>query len=352
MAATCYLITGDDASLTSEALVKLLDALCGADFVPVEEHGADGTDDPIDIAPVLDAMATPPFLADKRIIVLRGANRIDGAQAAQLAARVKEPVEANILVLVSSGAAGPNPARPVPAVLSKAVKAAGEVIDTSPGQGRQRADWISSRVRHAAVRMDLDASRLLADHLGEDVARLGSVLDMLESAYGEGARVGVAELSPFLGDTGSVPPWDLTDALDRGDGDAAVTVLHRMMDAGGRHSLQVLASLHRHFGGMLRLDGANVRTPEEAAAILKMSPFPARKVLEQGRRLGHERIVRAIEVIADADANLRGGIGWPDILVMEVLVARLAQLGRSKAAPSSPRSGSGGGGRPRNAPSP
>jgi len=84
---------------------------------------------------------------------------------------------------------------------------------------------------------------------------------------------------------------------------------------------------------MLRLDGAEVRSAEDAAAILKMSPYPAKKVLEQGRRLGHERVARAIEVIAQADADLRGRLGWPDTLVMEVLVARLAQLARSQAAP-------------------
>jgi DNA polymerase-3 subunit delta len=107
-----------------------------------------------------------------------------------------------------------------------------------------------------------------------------------------------------------------------------------MMDAGGRHPLQIMASLQRHYGGMLRLDGAEVRTGDDAAAILKMSPFPAKKVLEQSRRLGHERIARAIDVIAQADNELRGRLGWPDTLVMEVLVARLAQLARSQAAPA------------------
>jgi DNA polymerase-3 subunit delta len=332
-----YLITGDDASLLSEALSKLLDFLCGSDFVPVEEHGADG-DDAIDIAPVLDALATPPFLADRRIVVLRSAERLDAAQASLLAARVKEPIESNILVLVTSGgssggASGAGGGRSVPAGLSRAVRANGEIIDTSPGQGRQRSDWVGDRIRHAGVRLDAGAVKLLSEHLGEDVARLQSILGLLESAYGEGGRVGAAELAPFLGDSGSVPPWDLTDTLDRGNTADAVKALHRMMDAGGRHPLQVMASLHRHYGGMLRLDGADVRTGDDAAAILKMSPYPARKVLEQGRRLGHDRVARAIDVLAEADADLRGRIGWPDSLVMEVLVARLAQLARPQAAP-------------------
>jgi DNA polymerase-3 subunit delta len=338
MTVASYLITGDDPSLQSEALTGLLDRLCGSDFVPVEEHGPDG-DDSIDIGPVLDALVTPPFLADRRIVVVRSAEKLDATQAAQLADHVKEPSESNILVLVTSGASsGAGATRSVPVGLSRAVKSHGEVIDTSPGQGRQRSDWLGQRIRAAPVRLDAEAARLLSEHLGEDVARLHSILDMLESTYGEGGKVGAVELAPFLGDSGTVPPWDLTDALDRGNTAEAITALHRMMDAGGRHPLQIMATLQRHFGGMLRLDGAEVQTGEDAAAILKMSPFPARKVLEQGRRLGHERIARAIEVLAQADADLRGRLGWPDALVMEVLVARLAQLARSQAAPARSRS--------------
>jgi len=336
MTETSYLITGDDPSLVSEALTALLDQLCGSDFVPVEEHGGEG-DDSIDIGPVLDALVTPPFLADRRIVVLRSAEKLDAAQAAQLASHVKEPTESNILVLVTSGSSSSAGGRGVPVGLSRAVKANGKVIDSSAGQGRQRSDWLGQRIREAAVRLDGEATRLLSEHLGEDVARLHSILDTLESTYGEGGKVGAAELAPFLGDSGGVPPWDLTDALDRGNTAEAMTALHRMMEAGGRHPLQIMATLQRHFGGMLRLDGAEVRSAEDAAAILKMSAFPARKVLDQGRRLGHERIARGIEVLAQADADLRGRLAWPDALVMEVLVARLAQLARSQAAPARPR---------------
>jgi DNA polymerase-3 subunit delta len=63
-----------------------------------------------------------------------------------------------------------------------------------------------------------------------------------------------------------------------------------------------------------------------------MSPYPARKVLAQGRRLGAERVARAVSLIADADLDLRGMVDWPGDLVIEVLVARLAQLGRTRSA--------------------
>lgn len=327
------LVTGDDPSLVSEAVGRLLaDLTAVSGFVPVEELGGDASsDEPVDLAPVLDALSTPPFLADRRVVVLRGAERLVAAQGAELAARLADPVEGNVLVLVAVGR--------VPQSLQKAAKTSGRVIDTSPGQGRARSDWLASRIGASSLRFSADASRRLAEHLGEDVARLSSLLDMLEAAYGEGARVDAHHLEPFLGESGGVPPWDLTDAIDKGDWAPALEALHRMLGAGGRHPLQVMGTLHRHFSGMLRLDGSEVRSADEAAAVLKMSPFPARKVLEQGRRLGHDRVARAIEVLAEADIDLRGRVAWPPELVMEVAVARLTQLARSSPAPAAARGG-------------
>jgi DNA polymerase-3 subunit delta len=125
-----------------------------------------------------------------------------------------------------------------------------------------------------------------------------------------------------------VPPWDLTDAIDRGDRAAALELLQRMLGQGDRHPFQLLSTLHAHYARMLRLDGADVSGEKDAAALLGMkgSTFPAKKALGQARRLGHERIVRAIDLLAQADLDLRGGKAWPDGLVLELLVARLATL--------------------------
>ncbi|MEC8982488.1 MAG: hypothetical protein VX905_02805, partial [Actinomycetota bacterium] len=101
-----------------------------------------------------------------------------------------------------------------------------------------------------------------------------------------------------------------------------------MLDAGGRHPLAVMASLHGHFGRLLRLDGADVRNEVEAAEVLGIKGFPAKKALQVSRRIGPGRVARAIRLIAAADLDLRGRSAWPPELVVEVLVARLASLAR------------------------
>jgi DNA polymerase-3 subunit delta len=103
-----------------------------------------------------------------------------------------------------------------------------------------------------------------------------------------------------------------------------------MVGQGERHPFQVLATLHSHFARILRLDGADVASEKQAAEVLgiKGSTFPAKKALGQARKLGHDKIVRIIDLLAEADIDLRGGKAWPDTLVLEVLVARLATMSR------------------------
>jgi len=46
------------------------------------------------------------------------------------------------------------------------------------------------------------------------------------------------------------------------------------------------------------------------------------------RRMGSDKVARAVRLLAAADLDLRGRTAWPPELVAEVLVARLASLAR------------------------
>jgi DNA polymerase III subunit delta len=336
-AVRAYLVQGEDQGLLSQELTSLLGRLSDGSggLTPVEEYGEPGRgeskrDEPAAVGLALEACRTLPFLADRRVVVLRDTSALDAAQVKEVVAYLAEPAETAVLVLV-------HPGKSAPAALVKAVKAVGSVVDAVPAPiGRARASWFAEHLHAAPVKLSPSAASRLEEHLGEDIARLEGLLGALHAAYGDQARIGPEELEPFLGSAGGVAPWDLTDAIDRGDAAAAITTLRRMLEAGERHPLQVLATLHRHFGAMLRLDGSGAADEETAAAMTGMRPFPAKKALAQSRRLGHERVARAISLLAGADLDLRGQVGWPGDVVLEVLVARLARL-----RPAAARAGAG-----------
>jgi DNA polymerase-3 subunit delta len=317
-------VKGSDAALVAQAAHRTVEELlAGRDpSVCVEELGAPSAED-LDLARVVDALTTPPFLVDLRVVVVRDAGRLTTGDAERLIAVLDDPVDGVVGVFVAGSGT-------VPPSLQKAIGAVGLVVDANVGAShKDRAGFTAARVRESAVRLDAAAQERLVAHVGEDLSRIDGVLETLAAAYGEGATVRVEELEPFLGASGSVPEWDLTDAITAGDAATSLEVLHRLVGPGGRAAPAVVGALQRYYLRLQRLDGAGVRTKDAAAAILSISAFPAGKLLAAAGALGAERVRQAVSWIAQADGDVKGATGLEPEIVLEILVARLSRLHRA-----------------------
>jgi len=338
--APVVLVRGSDPPLVRSAVEEVVAAVVGgADpMLAVEDLGAEallgeGAGDP-DLSVVVAAAGVPAFLADRRVVVARGLGVVTTAEGvAPLVAYLEDPLPSSTVVLVwdkPPESVSTKRVGPPPKALVGAVEAAGGVVvDTAPPKGAKPASaWFGEQVGAAGVRLDPPATRRLEEFLGEDVGGLPGVLRTLEGVFGSGARLGVADIEPFLVGEGGVPPWDLTDAIDAGDVAGSLEALGRLLGPGGRHPLAVLAILDGHVGAMASLDGAGVSGRDEAARVAGVAPFRAGKALTQGSRLGSERLGEFTQLLATADVDLRGGSAAADRAVLEVLVARLASRSR------------------------
>lgn len=328
MNAAVYLVKGDDPILLAQAMNTTVDFVVGEDDASliVEDLSADENAP----AAAAESASTPSFLAPRRVIVIREVGRFSAAEVAPLIEYLQSPYEGATIVLGGGGGT-------VPAPLVKAVQAAGEVVDAGTPRGKARSSWVLDKLHGAPVKIDAAAARLVESHLGEDINRLEPLITILTAAFGPGAKIGPEQVAPYLGEAGSSAPWDLTDAIDRGDAGAAIAQLHRLLSGQGRHALGVISSLHTHVSRMARLDGANVASEAGAAELLGIAAYPAKKALTQSRRLGTDSLLRMLSLVADADVDLKGRSSWSEIQILEVLVARLARVGRPASRRSTAR---------------
>lgn len=319
------LVRGDDPSLVAQGARSAIDAAVGdADgSLVVEEYNAQSEE--FELARVADSIATPPFLIPRRVVVVREVAKLSASDATILASCLEDLLPDIFVVLVGGGGT-------ITPTLVKSVQAVGTVVDTKVGTGRDRTRWLSEHLSGASVKLDAQAKRRIEQHLGEDLGRLEGLLSALVAAYGDSSTINEAQLEPFLGEAGSVPPWELTDAIDSGDTDEALHALHRMMGPGGRPAPLIVGALHTHYAQMLRLDGVNVMTGEDAAKLIgSKSAFVGKKAITGVRRLGTERLDQAMLLLAQADLDVKGRSGLDEIVVLEILVARLSRLVRVRA---------------------
>ncbi len=330
-ASPVHLVKGSDEVLLAQGARDLVDRLLGdADRTEVlsEFHGDDYA-----MGDVLLAVSTVSMFGS-RVVVARNASRFSTDELAPLLGYLQDPAPDAVLVVVWDKPVTPGArANAVPKKLTDAVKAAGgEVHDCGLPGGKGRGMWADEQMDAATVRLSPRARRLVVERLGDDLSRLGGILTVLDATFGE-ATLDPEDVEPYLGDAGAVPPWDLTDAIDKGDVAGAVTNLQRLLGNGARHPLQVMVTLQTHVERMLRLDGAGVRDEKAAAALLgiKGSSFPAKKAMQQATKLGSAKIVRATTLVAAADLDLRGRTAQDPVAVLETLVARLAALSAGRS---------------------
>lgn len=334
---SAHLVKGEDPILRSDACEVLVAELLGADdrtlaleevTVPPkasgdgEGGGSDARVAAVDVA--LNGASTPPFMTESRVVVVRDVGLLSAAEVEPLVRYLEDPLETTALVLVAGGGA-----------LAKSLETAVKKHGTVHVPGATKAvDVLAQELATAGVRLRPDATKALLAHVGSDAGLVPGIVETLAGAFGSDVDLGSDAVAPYLGGEGSVPVWDLTNAIEKGDKAGALTVLHRLLTVTSPtqpkpvHPLQVVAILHSHYRRLLTLDDPNVRSAEDAATALggRTSPNAARYRLKQARALGTDGLRQAFDHLARADRDLKGERAIPGDAVLDVLVVRLCGL--------------------------
>ncbi|MHB1208210.1 MAG: DNA polymerase III subunit delta [Acidimicrobiales bacterium] len=327
-------VVGTDSTMVSDALRSAIEgalderdpSLALQDYTVKDVANSSGESV---VSRILEALNTPAFLVDRRVVVVRDAQLMVADEVAALLSWMVDPAPATVLVIGVVGAKS-----------NKLVKAGASVIDVNVGSRSQdRIAFVLTKLAERRVTVDKTTAQKIAEQVGDDIARVDSLARTLEAIYGT-APLTFAHVAPYLGGAGDVPEWDLTDAIDAGDATLAIKVARRMLDSKGRAALQIVNMLQRHYLRMVRLEGSGVRNEDEAATLLGINRYPAAKALRGAQRLGASRLAASVHMITNADVDLKGGVSYggkdldtdldvTELTVIEVLVARLSKLTQS-----------------------
>jgi DNA polymerase-3 subunit delta len=340
-------VQGADPSLRDREVQRVVDELLGADdrSFALDDHtipgkrranGSDASDEAADddgagvelpaFTAITTALQSPPFMTASRVVVVREVANLSADQAQWLAAWMADPLDGVHLVLVAGGGGR------TASALDKAIKAHAEVVGPAT---EQTGDLLERELKDAHVKLAPEAAKRVVEHLGEDAARVPELVEVLHATYGDDAVLSLDDVDAYLGEIGTAERFALTNAIERGDLGGALETLHRNLTATSAKqqkplaAMQIMATLGFYYQRLLRLDDPAIVTKEHAAEALGMkSAGGARYPLEASRRLGTDGLHNAVDLLAQAELDLRGASGLDERTVMDVLVARLAALSR------------------------
>ncbi len=333
MTSSIIAVVGSDATMVYDAVHNVIEKALGErdpsfalQNFTVKDVTAGG--DSSVLSRIMEALNTPPFLIDRRIVVVRDAHQLVADEVAQLSEWMENPSPDTTLVVAVVGTKA-----------NKLVKGASEVIDVKVGtRPKDRALFITEKMSEYHVKVDGATAQAITARVGDDVARIDALARTLQSIYGS-APLNFSHVEPYLGEAGDVPEWDLTNAIDKGDLAKAIIVARRMLDSKERVGLQIINILQRHYLRIARLEGSGIRDEQEASIFLGIKTYGAGQALTMSQRLGAARVAQAVHWITRADMDLKGGVTFggkdlntdldaTDLTVVEILIARLAMMSR------------------------
>jgi DNA polymerase-3 subunit delta len=305
---TVYLLLGDDEERKSRGVEKLRAGRT------VEAYEASATSPET----LVSACSSFSLFGEGPFVVLKNLDAWNAAQKAVIVDYLKDPSPGADLILLGKKLGARER-------LLSAVKNAGEVHTFDQPTGKALVRWL---VGHAK-KMDLD----LPDDVAEDLAIRcsGDKMRLLQET--EKLALYVGDGTATYDDVAALCPPDVqsnifafVDSLAGGERVRALALLEDLIGT-GEPPLRLTFMIRRQFQLVARARALLERgTPQkELASRLKVPPFVARKLEEQGRKLDEEDLERALAQIQDLESGLKGGADLSDQLQVEMTVLRLSE---------------------------
>ncbi|WP_249009983.1 DNA polymerase III subunit delta [Conexibacter sp. DBS9H8] len=312
MAATfkpAYLIHGDDHGRIAERRARLralAEAQSGVQGLELFE-GERST--PEAVAAALNALT---FALGRRFLIVDGVERWKERELEPLLAALADPPPDTTV----SFFAREDGRFKAPKGLHTAVsRAGGDIASEGAVKPWELPNWVVARARELGLELSGDAARALVAASGDRQQRLLRELETLELALRGSAGsadasidVDVETVTEQAAASSERRVWALADELLSGDPARAARMFFTLRSQGERVG-GMLFSLSARLRDAHRVAAALERgaAPAEAKAGLRMPPRAQDQLLNQARRIGTERLRRAVETVAELEAASHGG---------------------------------------------
>jgi DNA polymerase-3 subunit delta len=292
-----YLIFGDEDLLLEQAVRRLrkrLQAVADLDFNMETFDGENA-----DVGEVVAAANTLPFMSDRRLVIVRNADKLPSSALAELAEYAANPAQTTCLVLVARKIARNTK-------LFKAVDALKGTFEYRAPRRHEYPGKVAEFFKARGRTVTPDGAELLVASVGRDLRRLSIEVDNIVS-WSEGTGPLTAQdVADVISQTAPVSVFDFTDAVGGRDAGSALRLLATLLVQGespqGVHAMAV-----RHARQLLSARALLDRGGNSGAIAREMGmpEWLAGRIVNQAKRFTTSELVDALRGAADAEWRMK-----------------------------------------------
>ncbi|MBE5811119.1 MAG: DNA polymerase III subunit delta [Clostridiales bacterium] len=297
-----YLFEGVEENIKAATLQSLRKAILPEGMEELNESVMD--------APATDAIIaaceTLPFLADKRLVIVKEHPALTGRADAdeRLISYIPNVPESAILVFICRGKADARKK------LYGAIKKANGIVSFAPLTDAELNSWIIKTFAGLGKTVSSQTASVLSFTVGSDTALLRREIEKLAALAGDRDTVTEADVHAVATRSVECTVFEMVDAVVAGQTAKAFGLLRDMLTTGSDR-LGILAMLLRQFRLMqhIKIMQFEKLSPGDIKQRLGIAPFAAERCMRQASGYTGGQVKKAVQICLNAEYQVKSG-GW------------------------------------------
>ncbi|WP_026162281.1 DNA polymerase III subunit delta [Corynebacterium ulceribovis] len=318
-------LNGREEFLMSRARRRLIAAVKASspapEAMPITEFAAkDVTDN--DLVELL----SPSLFSEERVLVftdLQSARK----EATDTLVKWLKDIPEGIVVIVEHVPPKSKTAKGAAAALKQLQKLGAELIEYPELKPSEIQGFVHQELRGHKIRADLDTVQAIVEGVGTDLRDLASAISQLVADTD--GNFDADKVREYYSGRAEINGFHVADAAVAGNVVGAVAATRRALQLGEPKPVVLAAAISGAIGDIARLHAVGPIDPNRAAGTFRMPPWKVRKVQQVARLWPTEAVARAVQVVADMDAGLKGAGSQDEQFVLETSVRKIAEIARS-----------------------
>lgn len=320
-----YLLMGEEpyyVDMVCDAIVDNCIDESERDFNQTICYGAD-----VDADAVITAARRYPMFAQRQLVVVKEAQMMKSLE--DLAYYCEKPLDSTVLVIALHGARADKRKS-----LYKAVSKVGVVVDSVRLRDYELPRWIASFFSGKGLTIEPDAAALLAEHVGEDLAKIAVETEKMLKNLPEGSKVITSrDIEENIGISRQYNIFELSKALALKNAPQALKIAAYAGSQADFAMPPAISALFFRFKRLLKYEALLASCPnpspeDKARALQGVSPYFYKEYDAAMRNYPLTKCMSVISLLKEYDFKGKGGdVGeaTPEELLVE-LSARILNI--------------------------